>query len=616
MPIDDRRKACLTAAKRPVVRRPSRTVGASSGAGTGAAGAGLVTGAAGAGLVTVALSLLALAAGLAGCADGTRDTPGRRETAGGTATARPQRLTLAITPRVGDAPLAVRLEARLEGGASDVGEVPCPSLAWDFGNSDVLISQAQDCGPGGAPRAFAAEYVYRAAGAFEASVRLLASDVDESAPVQVLVRGPTATPPPAAAAPGPTIIIATPVGTRVAMAPQATGRALATAGPTIIVATAVRTRIAAVATAAVTGAATMAAATTEYTLPPSVTVAAPVGTRVAVAPATEPSGAAAGGPASTSVLPAGTVPVQAAGPAPAGTAAAGAVPRGAAAAARVLPADLYYVWAANGALWRLPGSGGAPEPLPGVPAPVTAYHVSPAGLIASTSDGALTVTAPGSEPRLLAASGASAPLWSRDGRQLAYAADGVWVLDMARNLQARQSPDGEPLAWSANGDRLLVSRPSGRLAILDLLGGTVADLPLGTVDEAGWLPDRDVAWLAGGGLRLVAFEDAISLLPVIDASIAVLHPYVRPDLRLLAMVAKGDGFQPHVVDMTAPAVAAVPAGTTVTLPAGAGFAWAPDGRTAAVASSGGLELLDPMSGARAPLVTDAVRAPQWLLRDR
>ena len=41
-----------------------------------------------------------------------------------------------------------------------------------------------------------------------------------------------------------------------------------------------------------------------------------------------------------------------------------------------------------------------------------------------------------------------------------------------------------------------------------------------------------------------------------------------------------------------------------------------DGRTAAVASSGGLELLDPTSGARAPRVTDAVRAPQWLLRDR
>jgi hypothetical protein len=114
----------------------------------------------------------------------------------------------------------------------------------------------------------------------------------------------------------------------------------------------------------------------------------------------------------------------------------------------------------------------------------------------------------------------------------------------------------------------------------------------------------------------VAFENATSLLTVIDGSIPVVHPFVRPDLRLLAMVANGNAYQPHIVDMTAPAVAAIPAGATVTLPAGAGFAWAPDGRTAAVASSGGLELLDPASGARAPMVADAARAPQWLLRDR
>jgi hypothetical protein len=513
------------------------------------------------------------------------------------------RLELTVAPRTGDAPFAVHLEVRLLGATDGDPSLRCPSLAWDLGNADVLIARAGDCAAGDPPRIFEVDYTYRSAGAFYASARVLASDVEASSPVQVLVRGATPTPPVVAAAPGPTIIIATPATTRVALVAPSPAPAGGTPRRTPrAAATAIRT------TASVVPARVTAA------MPPT-----PGGSMTAPS-SPLPTGAmpAATGPTTTGAMPAATAPlptgaIPAATPEPTVRPPATRVPP-AAAASRVLPADLYYLDGA-GMLWRLPASGGAPRPVDGVEAPVYTFQVSATGSVAYTRGGALRLVAAGLASRELAAAPASDPVWSRDGRRLAYAMDGVRVYDVSRDDTALVTGAGTPLAWSPDGDRLLIRDADGQALAVDLASGTRVALPIGVVSEAGWLPDRDVAWLAGPGLRLVSFDGPLTVLTAIDPGVAVGDGFVRPDLRLLALRQEGASSRAVGVDLTATSVAADPIGPVLDL-GGADFAWAPDGRTAAVAGPGGLDVVDVTTGARVPLVTDPARRPQWVLTGR
>jgi hypothetical protein len=415
----------------------------------------------------------------------------------------------------------------------------CPSVAWDFGNGEVMLTQAGDCEPGAETGHFEVAYVYRTAGAFEASARLLASDADPSPAVQVLVGGASATPPRLAALPGPTVILAT-------AAPEQ---------PTV------------------------SAAATE---PPS----APASTEQA------PVGAERETPAS---LP-GEAP-------PAGS-------------GRVLPADLYYVDSASGALLRMASSGAAPERVLGGDGPITGYAVSPAGYIASVSGGTLSVDIPGRTPITVAGAGASSPAWSRDSRLLAFAADGLRVFDVVTGATEQLHASGSPLAWSTDASQLLVRGADGRPAVVDGRDGRTLDLPLPTTVVAGWLPDRPVGWVAGAGLHLVTTADPITLGGVIEERSSVAAASVRPDLHLLALADRGDGLRGYDVDLEAPSLDVRSIGPALPTTPGGGYSWAPDGRTVAVADRDGVGLMDPFTGARLSLVGRAARLPQWVLPTR
>ena len=85
----------------------------------------------------------------------------------------------------------------------------------------------------------------------------------------------------------------------------------------------------------------------------------------------------------------------------------------------VLPADLYAIAGEPGRLDLLPASGAALESV--AVAPVETYAVSSLGLIAMLRNGALDLVSPTGISRTVADKGPSSPVWSRDGRLLAYA---------------------------------------------------------------------------------------------------------------------------------------------------------------------------------------------------
>ncbi|MFN2116029.1 MAG: hypothetical protein ACK2T6_09950 [Anaerolineae bacterium] len=221
----------------------------------------------------------------------------------------PAHLELEIEPRAGEAPLDVALRARLVGEPANPEAFNCPSLAWDFGNSDVLIAQAGDCRPGWVQREFEAQYTYPHAGSYDVSVRVLAGELEPSSPVQVLVTGPTPTAQPLAIVPGPTIIVATAAHT------AAPVRATETTAPT---------------TAVTEPATTVAMAAASATEPRATSRGAgavgSAGTAVAIVPAATTS---AGGP------PAGIAPTERA---PVRAPTATRAPRAAGRATRLAPA--------------------------------------------------------------------------------------------------------------------------------------------------------------------------------------------------------------------------------------------------------------------------------------
>lgn len=317
------------------------------------------------------------------------------------------------------------------------------------------------------------------------------------------------------------------------------------------------------------------------------------------------------GPAVATAGPGIRPPTPAAGGATAPTApGAGAVAR------RVLPADLYYLAGEPRQIWRLPVTGERPTRLTDVPRAVDAFAVSQTGAVAFTSGGGLYLLAPETGAVTPLDPMGDAPVWSRGGYQLAYAADGLQVYDVVRRQLFTVARDGVPLAWSRDGARLLARRADGGLALIAVATQSAVDLPVFGVTAAGWLPDRDVAWLVDGqGLALLSAGAAL-----MTNRVAGLPPepalgddvMVRPDGRLLVAARSPAGLTVFGVDLAAGSLSAVPSGPATPLP-DADFDWAPDGRHAALAGPEGVALFDPLAGAQVPIVAGPARQPRWVL---
>jgi hypothetical protein len=204
-----------------------------------------------------------------------------------------------------------------------------------------------------------------------------------------------------------------------------------------------------------------------------------------------------------------------------------------------------------------------------------------------------------------------APTWSGDGRLLAYAADGIWVRDLATGAARRLADEGEPLAWSHDSRWLLARAEDGAPILVDVAAGSSMLLPLDAVADAGWLPDAPVAWLTGPGLRLLTADDPPMLTTLLEASVPTYAGHAAPGDMLLFMADRGAGVRKHSVDLAADTLTVVADGPLLDLSRPSDFAWAPDGRNAAAATDVGLYLLDPGSGGVVPLVPGAARMPQW-----
>lgn len=635
-----------------------------------------------------------------------------------TATAEPElsqggsslRLVLAAEPVNGEAPLAVRFEAELIGEIADPAAFGCPTLAWTLDARDegeVVIAQPAGCAPGVVPRNYTLDHIYSSARRYEASVRFIARDVPPSNLVQVVVRGPTATPAPRVAFPGPTIVIATPAGTRVAVADitRPPGDDGAPAGPTAaegagtagagLTPGVIPTRSVQI----VPGLTPAPVATLEpgATLAPSTTTAsgatsapatpfrpgpttAAIPTRVALAPpATSPEPTAiaarptamlvpitpgttrrpAGGatsapgfatsipgiPATTAapVIPAPAFtpitmatqppssptgpgfpppvertspppPVEPAFPLPQATAAVPPPSGSRPAAGRVLPADLYYISALDRSLLRLPASGERPSAVTPLDLPVDAYDVASSGIIAFSSGGGIYLSSPGMNAPSKLIEPARTPVWSRNGRKLAYGAPGgVYAYDIVSRQHAQLTDRGEPMAWSRDAAWLLVGLPGGRIAVVSAATATRNDLPFEGVDEAGWLPDRDVIWMAGDGLRLLALGEEWVQTTLLPPDVRTSNVFVRPDDTLLVIADTGVGPALHGVNLASDDLTVRRFGPPIPIGSPDNAAWAPDGRHMALAGADGVALLDPFTGAEVPLIALPAARPEWVL---
>ncbi len=494
-------------------------------------------------------------------------------------------LVLEVTPDRGAAPLRVRLVARIVGETQQPADSHCPSIAWVMGNGDVVIGRPADCG-GQLPQHYESEYTFRVAGAYNVSARLLAVPVMPSSPRQVLVLGSTPTPVPRVAVPGPTIVLATPVKTPRPLARASVGvEVLATRAPTV------SSPSAAARTGQSPGAgvATVLAATAPFVSP----ARQPEGTALA---AGLPSGVA-------SNLLAGTVSSQPAGTTPR--------PVGAGPRVAVLPASLYYVALRDGRIYRLPASGAAPEAVSPPGQAVSAYDVGASGALAYISRGELWLALPVGEP-FRVAHRASHPVWSRDGRELAYAAAGVWRYRVADGRREQLAKDGLPLAWSRGGTTLVVRRADGTLQAIETASSRDLVIPLAGVEQVGWFPDREVLWASGRGLWLVGLGAQVQLVALVEDA-ATRSVFLRPDGRLLALMSASDGWQPVTFDLHAPVLAATPLGPALPDAITEGFRWSPDGRHGASVGPAGIQLVDPSTRTWLPLLEVPAALPCWRL---
>lgn len=243
-------------------------------------------------------------------------------------------------------------------------------------------------------------------------------------------------------------------------------------------------------------------------------------------------------------------------------------------AGMALPNDLYFVAPEAGILqvWRLPKGGGAPLVLTEATQDVIDYHISPDGTqITYTSGGVIYRRVIGTlditEVATLATTGPvratnGTPAFSPSGRQIAYANQGIWVLDLdtgesrrliADNLPTQADREREIVVysspqWSPDGQWLLVRAgyyEGSDFALLSASGLSSAQpayLNL-FVAEAAWAaPDMALVFSGGGaysepGLRIVRPGTPPAITEILDQ--AVLDAELRADGRIAYLRAPG-----------------------------------------------------------------------------
>ncbi len=191
--------------------------------------------------------------------------------------------------------------------------------------------------------------------------------------------------------------------------------------------------------------------------------------------------------------------------------------------ADLLPHPLYFLSESSGSfqVWKLERDGVTQSQITNESFPVDNFDVSPLdGSVAYISNNQLyLVNAGGSNRRLLVDKSSadlsaeeyffleriSDPSFSPNGRTLAYALNGLWILDLSSNqaiqlltneldTQNEASPTAlyTPLFWAPNNEKLLVSSAEpdgGRLSILNLASQDLTDF-----DDSNSVPCCQVAW--------------------------------------------------------------------------------------------------------------------------
>lgn len=279
----------------------------------------------------------------------------------------------------------------------------------------------------------------------------------------------------------------------------------------------------------------------------------------------------------------------------------------------VLPADLYAISGDDGRIIRLPASGAALEVIS--EAPADDFAVSSLGLVAVLRGQKLDIVSPTGIARSVAESGPSAPVWSRNGRRLAYVeAAQLHLFDVVAFEDTEMGSAEEPIRFSRDGERLLIQDIGGEFAVVDSMDGTRLRLPIEPSEHAGWLPDADVLWLSGAGLRFVSLDPAISISTIITPEVATSAVFIRPDGHALVLADVDGHTRLQAIDLASADPRAESIGGPLPIGIDADVAWSPDGRWLAVAGSTGLILLDPVSGASVPLVDEPARQPRWSSR--
>jgi Tol biopolymer transport system component len=208
----------------------------------------------------------------------------------------------------------------------------------------------------------------------------------------------------------------------------------------------------------------------------------------------------------------------------------------------LLPHSVYYISSASGSaqIWRLDADGVTQTQVTNEAAEVYSFDVSASdGSIAYLTNNQLYLAnGDGSDRRLLVDDAAAnqeasdyvyrqhlaEPKFSPDGRNLAYAFDGVWLLDLSTNQavhvisnQLEKTDEGffpsaiyAPLAWSPNSERLLLTVgdfESSSLAILDPNNASQLIEVQSSSDfaccQVAWAPDSSAILVASPYIGLI-----------------------------------------------------------------------------------------------------------------
>lgn len=210
-------------------------------------------------------------------------------------------------------------------------------------------------------------------------------------------------------------------------------------------------------------------------------------------------------------------------------------------AERSLPQSLYFISSKDGKhqVWRLGADGVTLQMISLPSSDVSGYDVSPVdGSVAYVSDNRLYLVSPDGQDSLILLDASTAdssaedyyyrelissPRFSPDGRTLAYALNGIWLLDLptGNNLHILENELEElesgsvvpeelyfPESWSPDGEKLLVAisyLEAGTLAILDPANGIMTPLIASGIVccQTQWAPDNSSILVASPYIGLI-----------------------------------------------------------------------------------------------------------------